>query len=406
MKNKNGFTLVEIIAVIVILITISLMAVPAVLKTIKRNKEVAYDAKVEIILKQAKQYALDNENFLFDSTKKYIGKVCNNITVKQLLDAGYLKEIASDGTSGTHVVDPSTNEYMDDSNIIVYINSKKPSDVDKRYIGGYVSLLRSDSWCTDASDVATFSYTGSEQVFTASQSGYYRIQVWGAQGGNYGTISFGGKGGYAEGIIGLTSGEELYVYVGGSGDTGGVAGGWNGGGAGVNYNGGGGATDVRIEGHTLYHRLIVAGGGGSAGRDDVTTSGGLHGGAGGGIDGLGNYYATQTTAGRNGEFGIGGYADQNCGGIDGSGGGGWYGGGAGYHTLLCMASGGAGGGSGFAYDGTNVVPEGYEVINHVLTSTLLLSGASNRIPTYDNGDTMTGNTGDGYAAITYVGQEL
>lgn len=39
-----------------------------------------------------------------------------------------------------------------------------------------------------------FSYTGAEQEFTAPANGYYRIQVWGAQGGQKdATYATGGK---------------------------------------------------------------------------------------------------------------------------------------------------------------------------------------------------------------------
>lgn len=409
MKNKKGFTLVEIIAVIVILITITLMAVPTVLRLVKRNKEISYETKVAIILKQASQYARDNETFLFNSKKKYIGRVCNSITVKQLLDAGYLKEISKDGSVGAHITNPETNENLDDMSIVVYINSKNPTDINDQYIGTYVSIFKDAAWCNTIVNSTMYAYTGEEQQFVASQSGYYKLQVWGAQGGYQSTASIGGKGGYAEGIIHLDKDEVLYVYVGGDGNSGGLDGGYNGGGAGINFKGGGGATDIRVEGNTLYNRIIVAGGGGSGGRAGSMDGGA--GGAGGGIDGIpcsGCGYdggGTQTAGGSElAGFGYGEAArnTNGCGGIDGSGGGGWYGGSAGTHGLLCFGDQGGSGGSAFAYDGTNVVPDGYSVTEHFLTHTLLLSGNSPDIPTYDNTGTMTGNIGHGVARITFV----
>lgn len=409
MKSKKGFTLVEIIAVIVILITVSLMAVPAVLKMINRNRDVALETKKALILKQAKQYARDNEDFLFQSNKKYFSKVCNSITVKQLLDAGYLKEIADDGSNGVHVINPKTKEYMDDANIVVYINSKEPHDDNLKYIGSFVSIYKPSTWCYDEAPNVTFSYTGTEQTYTPDVAGYYLLEVWGAQGGWNNPDFKGGRGGYASGVIHLSLDDTLYVYIGGSGQTGGLAGGWNGGGAGINYNGGGGATDIRVEGNTLYHRIIVAGGGGSASRGGSLDGGA--GGAGGGLDGIpcpncGVYGGgSQTGPGSAGAgFGYGEPARNanNCGGIDGSGGGGWYGGSAGDHGLLCMGDNAGSGGSGFAYDGTNTVPEGYAVLNHVLESPLVLSGNSNLIPTYDGIEHMKGNQGDGFAKITFI----
>ena len=57
------------------------------------------------------------------------------------------------------------------------------------------------------------------------------------------------------------------------------------------------------------------------------------------------------------------------------------------------------------WSGTNEVPEGYAVQNHVLKKTLLLSGISPDIPTHDDRRKMTGNLGDGFARITLVAPE-
>ncbi len=54
--------------------------------------------------------------------------------------------------------------------------------------------------------------------YTADKTGYYKLEVWGAQGGlgnRSGTMISGGKGGYTSGEIYLRSGETIYAYVGG-----------------------------------------------------------------------------------------------------------------------------------------------------------------------------------------------
>ena len=128
-------------------------------------------------------------------------------------------------------------------------------------------------------DVKNFSYTGSYQEVELP-AGQYKLQCWGAQGGSnaaassYGiTAKAGGKGGYAEGIITLSSKTTVRVYVGGAGSS--SAGGFNGGGStsgSSSYNsgdtygtsrmgGGGGATDIRLSDGALLSRMIVAGGG-------------------------------------------------------------------------------------------------------------------------------------------------
>ena len=73
------------------------------------------------------------------------------------------------------------------------------------------------------------------------------------------TESLTSRGAYTNGIINLTKGTILYVYVGGSN-------GYNGGGGQSSDRPGGGATDIRlIEGvdfNSLKSRIMVAAGGG------------------------------------------------------------------------------------------------------------------------------------------------
>lgn len=60
--NKKGFTLVELLAVIVILLAISVIAVSSISAAIERNKAKQNNAKIEIILSHAKLYYDENKN--------------------------------------------------------------------------------------------------------------------------------------------------------------------------------------------------------------------------------------------------------------------------------------------------------------------------------------------------------
>ena len=253
-----------------------------------------------------------------------------------------------------------------------------------------------------------FSYTGECTTYIAKSDGYYNLEVWGAQGGNYNTTYVGGLGGYSKGIVHLTKGTTLYVCVGGQPQTvtttkTAVPGGFNGGGNGFNrdYNStytygqaGGGATDIRIGQNSLYARVIVAGGGsGSNNRISGYAGGGLS-----GISGQSGYAGTQTSAGSGGSFGQGGSASTSGNnykyGASG-GGGGFYGGGA---TTSYSDSTNydkyTGGGSGYVY--TNATASSYPS-GCLLNSTYYLTASST---------TQGINTGNGKATITYIGKEL
>lgn len=210
----------------------------------------------------------------------------------------------------------------------------------------------------------------SMKIFTVPTTGKYKIELWGANGGDDDTYGKGGKGGYITGQINLTQGQNLYIYVGKSGvsSSAGASGGFNGGGnAGPSGSsgGGGGATDIRQGGTQLTDRILVAGGGGGAGDNHNGGAGGvtsynvagLIGAAGG--NGISSNSANQTpvfssyngatlkaggtSLNGNGTFGQGASHSSDGGG----GGGGYYGGGAG-DSVSGYTDNGGGGGSSFA----------------------------------------------------------
>ena len=261
-----------------------------------------------------------------------------------------------------------------------------------------------------------FDYTGDVQKYIVPETGSYKIELWGSKGISPMTESLTSRGAYTNGIINLTKGTILYVYVGGSN-------GYNGGGGQSSDRPGGGATDIRlIEGvdfNSLKSRIMVAAGGG--GHEHGAPGGSINGIDGGYNPYVGSSYngfgATQTSGGianNNGgyvgSFGQGGdgkiYSDGHLGG---SGGGGYYGGsGAKWH---------AGGGSGSSfisgYEGCNAISEESTADNIIHTgqsihysglsfSNSIMVAGNSEMPTYDGVNTMIGNNNDGYAKITKI----
>ena len=211
----------------------------------------------------------------------------------------------------------------------------------------------------------SYGYTGAAVSETLTP-GYYKFEVWGAQGGNgqYSSyIGYGGKGGYSMGFYHVTENTVFNIFVGNSGGngagTGTYDGGWNGGGNGNYYaGGGGGATDIRLNGTALTDRIIIAGGGGGGNAySSYRATGGSGGGAQGGFGTSGGNWTTDPT--------YRGYpGDQSSGGINptnwnrGSLGQGAHnyssycgGGGGGYYGGACGGYYGVGGGGGSGYIG-------------------------------------------------------
>ena len=170
-----------------------------------------------------------------------------------------------------------------------------------------------------------FNYTGNEQTLVMPYTGYYKLEVWGAQGGGGEVVSIpgfytktagrGGYGAYAVGVSSLNKNSMVYVSVGGQGSmckmVGGPcynSGGYNGGGyalstgptiagGGQATSGGGGATHIAISSGLLANlssnktAVLIAGAGGGGGGEvplSVNIGRGI-GGDGGGIAGVDGY---------------------------------------------------------------------------------------------------------------------
>lgn len=288
-----------------------------------------------------------------------------------------------------------------------------------------------------------YCYKGSVQSFTAPVAGYYKLEAWGAQGGDAkdsdtypANLSLlhdveGGRGGYSYGTVYLDAKQTIYLAVGGKGNTyacdpftkkvsGSALGGYNGGGYACMFlddpqyvGSGGGATHFALtkqaEGILADYAgnqdevLLVAGGGGGSSFYQKGENDWKHGrgGAGGGLEGSANNHnaayvsnenpitafgGTQTAGGAGYPAGFFVSGSFGHGGQDwpvGSGGGGWFGGAG---TKL---QGGAGG-SGHVNADKLVGKFGYDTI-----------GGDNEIVQPD-GTVERGHSGSGYARVTFM----
>lgn len=363
---------------------------------------------------------------------------------------------------------------LDDSKVSIYLNNEKKDDIPSKNEAIFSKALCDDdvsvSWDSDNWGLLisnlnkkvkcnlyfysgptefAFTYTGSEQMFTAPIAGNYKIELWGASGGDVDIDSVnyqGGLGGYTSGIINLTENQALYVYVGGSASS--YAGGYNGGasggqGADGKYTGGGGATDIRLvnglwnDFGSLKSRIMVAAGGAGTGFYYGNI---IKGGEGGGISGYGgeisscnaDYIHNLATGGNNLTGGMGvdgtgyfGYSKKDMQLQYGTGGGsGYYGGGVGGDTH-CNVSSGAGGSSFISgHNGCDAIKKESTEDNIIHTGgsihysgyyfidTIMIDGKGYKwtdkkeeyvgMSSHDGSTKIVGNYGNGYARITLL----
>ena len=128
--NKKGFTLVEILATIIILGLIVVLIVPNITGTSKNAKESILKTKINNLEKAAVIYAQDHRHLLTENCTvngtSYNG-VCKLITVNTIahdeIDASgniiHEKYINTDDDAG-HVINPTNDKYLNSCSIQIY----------------------------------------------------------------------------------------------------------------------------------------------------------------------------------------------------------------------------------------------------------------------------------------------
>ena len=102
--NKKGFTLVELLVVIVILVVIMSIAIPSITSSLERSKQKEYDAKVKLIISAAELYFDKHRNSYPISSNT---STSYQVDISELITEGYLTE--------EEAKDPFTNNIIDDS---------------------------------------------------------------------------------------------------------------------------------------------------------------------------------------------------------------------------------------------------------------------------------------------------
>ena len=277
------------------------------------------------------------------------------------------------------------------------------NDVDEIKVLDTYTEIKNDYWKYDYETTAL--YVDNKRVDNLDSGKYYTLDNYTCdnlpQGGsaNAYVTKVGGYGSYSVGYYPLTSGDTLYIYVGGRGNDAGQGkdanGGYNGGGngscGGKTCGGGGGGTDIRLGNNNISDRIIVAGGGGGAFCHNYQPAGLIYdGGHAGGIQGTGVAPGTQSSGYA---LGYGGPTSHSYG----SGGGGYYGGGS---------NGDKAGSGGSGYIGNS------KLVNKCMYCYGCQTSAEESTKTVTNtciSDTPTekcSKKGSGYAKITFVGNNI
>lgn len=113
--NKKGFTMIELLAVLVILVVIMAIAIPSVTSSIERSKQKEYDQKVKLIESAAELYV-----------DRYGCPSSSKVSIIAIIDKNFLKasEIVDPDNSKSTIcgnVSCDTYEFEEDSTQCVEI---------------------------------------------------------------------------------------------------------------------------------------------------------------------------------------------------------------------------------------------------------------------------------------------
>lgn len=105
----KGFTLVELLGVLIILAIVMVVTVPVVQKVLRENKQSLYEKQIKNIQESARNFTAENILALNLNNNERIG-----ITIGKLKELGYLEESA---------IDIKTQEQFNDNISIVIENN-------------------------------------------------------------------------------------------------------------------------------------------------------------------------------------------------------------------------------------------------------------------------------------------
>ena len=164
MKKRNAFTLVELLAVIVVLAIVLIIAVPGVLSIMNKTKDSAYDRQIEMIKDAAKNYVTANTiTWSGDNPKSTL------VTLDMLQSGGYLDKKILDPRNKKEILCANVLVTKDNKNKITYdvdMTCNEVQPITPRVGSGMIPIVYKDgNWVkADSSnkDFAWFNY-GNQQ---------------------------------------------------------------------------------------------------------------------------------------------------------------------------------------------------------------------------------------------------
>lgn len=130
---KKGFTLVELLGVIIVLAVISLITIPAITDSLNQYEKNLCDTQISYMIAAAKNWGVDHLLQLPEEGEEM------TITLSELIQQGYMQgdPNASTEADKLKIINPNTNQYFNPDPVITITkvgkNFKYTMDVSTTY---------------------------------------------------------------------------------------------------------------------------------------------------------------------------------------------------------------------------------------------------------------------------------
>lgn len=108
--KKDGFTLVELMAIIIVLGIIAIITVPVVNNTINKSRKKAYEVQVSVIIESAHKWGVKNVDRLPVGNEKI------NVKLSELINGNYIENIKNN-----KIINPIDRTEMNGCVVIEYV---------------------------------------------------------------------------------------------------------------------------------------------------------------------------------------------------------------------------------------------------------------------------------------------
>lgn len=102
---KRGFTLIELMAVIVVLGIVAVIVMPTIDRFVRKAQYASYDVQIDAIIDGAKNWTVDNTNRIPDNNNETI-----SIYLSELKNGGFVRE---------DLINPLTDQSFSNNTLIV-----------------------------------------------------------------------------------------------------------------------------------------------------------------------------------------------------------------------------------------------------------------------------------------------